>query len=297
MMVVIVVYTLILLFVDKNAVSNQCINALEQWYQHMIPALFPMMLCSSVLVDTGVSHQLGGFLSNTLLKPFRMSKSGGYCFLTGFLFGFPMGAKTTAELYAKGHITKEEAEYLLSFVNCIGPMYSIYVVHNLFENVPLSALLFGIYGVPMLYGLILRYSLYRNVQFDTENDIKQTKLSIMDALYESVPKSSKAMVYLGGYMILFQISFVTLENILRLLHFETKLLFPLLEITGGLYLLQEDISLPVIVFYTIWGGASCFLQTYSFLKPSNLSMKKYVIHKTIQAILGFLVSCLFVVAL
>lgn len=292
-MIVIVIYTVILLFVDRTAVTAQCMNALKQWYQFMIPALFPMMLCSSVLVDTGAAYKIGGILSKTVLRPFRVSKPGGYCILAGFLFGFPMGAKTVSDLYSKEMLTKEEANYLLSFTNCIGPMYTINVVHSLFKNLSLLYLFLGIYALPLLYGLVLRYTRYRNDSFYEESKYKMEFLTTIDALYEAVPKSSKSMVYLGGYMILFQISFVTLENILSILGIKTNIWYPLLEITGGLYRLSTTTGLSQILYYILWGGACCFLQTYSFLKPVKLNMKNYFLHKSIQALLGYIFALFF----
>lgn len=288
-MMVVILYTVLLLFVDGSAVSNQCIRALEQWYQHMIPSLFPMMLFSSVLVDTGIAQKMGGILATTILRPFQISKAGGYCLLAGFLFGFPMGAKTTADMCNKGQMSKEEGNYLLSFINCIGPMYTLHVIHALFPSHTILELIIGIYGLPFLYGFVLRHMKYNDIKFTNHNSARHNK-SVLDALYDSVPSASKSMVYLGGYMILFQISFVTVKHILHIIHFETKLFYPLLEITGGYYLLPSNTPLAFVLFYTIWGGFSCFLQSYSFLKPSGLSMKNYVVHKTILASLGFLLG-------
>ena len=287
-MIVIVIYTVILLFVDRSAVTAQCMNALKQWYQFMIPGLFPMMLCSNVLVDTGVAYKIGGILSKTILRPFRVSKAGGYCILAGFLFGFPMGAKTVSDLYSKEMLSYEESNYLVSFTNCIGPMYTINVVYSIFPKSSLLYLFLGIYALPLIYGLTLRYTHYRNFVFHKNTTCKMKCITTLDALYESVPKSSKSMVYLGGYMILFQISFVTLENVLSILGIKNNMWYPLLEITGGLYRLSSNTNLESILFYMIWGGACCMLQTYSFLKPVKLSMKNYFLHKSIQAILGYI---------
>ena len=288
-MIVVVLYTVVLLFVDRNGVSNQCMRALEQWYQHMIPSLFPMMLFSSVLVDTGIAEKIGCFLAGTLLRPFKISKAGGYCLLSGFLFGFPMGAKTTADMCNKGQMSKEEGNYLLSFINCIGPMYTLHVIHTLFSNYAIFELLIGIYGLPFLYGLVLRYTKYKSTNFGVYKTESHNK-SIFDALYDCVPSASKSMVYLGGYMILFQISFVAIEHLLRVFHLETNLIYPLLEITGGFYMLPKSTLLSFVLFYTIWGGLSCFLQSYSFIKPSGLSMRSYVLHKTILGSLGLLLG-------
>lgn len=292
-MIIVILYTVLLLFIDRTAVSTQCMIALEQWYQYMIPALFPMMLFSSILVDTGVAAKIGGVLASTILKPFGVSKAGGYCMLTGFLFGFPMGAKTTSDMCIRGQMSKEEGNYLLTFINCIGPMYTLQVTHTLFPKSSIVSLMLGAYLLPFLYGLVIRYSVYKNMNFESKLNNAASNVGVLDALYESVPKSSKSILYLGGYMVLFQISFVTLQHILNLLHIKTQLLYPLLEITGGLYLLPKTTSLPYILFYTIWGGACCFLQSYSFIKPSVLDMKSYFLHKTILATVAFLLASLF----
>ena len=307
-MILIILYTLILLFTDRTAAGAMCMHALEQWYETMIPALFPMMLISSILVDTGFAKKIGSILNFTVLRFLHISDNGAYCLITGFFFGFPMGAKTTADIYSRKGITKNEAEYLLCFINCIGPMYTINLIHPLFAEYALWKLLLGIYAVPLLYGIMLRYTLYRKDQFKIpgtdihspqETAPAQTALSssssLADALYESIPKCGKSMLMLGGYMILFQLFFITMEHFLRSINVVTNTLYPLLEITGGFHLLAPDTPLANILFYTNFTGFCCHLQSYSFLKPTDLSMSKYILHKlllsALSLVFGLLLSC------
>lgn len=294
-MIVIILYTLLLLFTDKTAAGIQCLNALKQWYETMIPALFPMMLLSSILVDTGFAEKIGILLNRTLLGILNISDNGCYCLLTGLFFGFPMGAKTTADILKQGRITITEAEFLLSFINCIGPMYTIHFIHKCFPEHALWKLMAGIYGLAIGYGILIRYTVYRKESFKKNKDatgitVANQPLSIPDALYECVPKCGKSILMLGGYMILFQISFVTLKHFLLSINTQTLALYPLLEITGGLTLQKQDTPLSAILFYTTFGGACCLVQTYSFLKPAGLSVQKYIIHKTILATLACLLG-------
>ena len=288
-MILIILYTIVLLFLDTNGVKNQCLIALEQWYLYMIPSLFPMMLLSNVMVDTGTAIKVGSLLSKTILKPFRISKSGGYCILSGFLFGFPMGAKTVSDLYAHGAICKKEANYLLSFINCIGPMYTLGVISVLFTEIPVIHLLFGIYALPLFYGLFLRYSLYRNAHFSENDNFQFCSLDIVDAVYETVPKSCKAILCLGGYMVLFQLMFVTFSHLTELIGYNFNFIYPLIEISGGLKRIENISNIPLVLFVSVWGGSCCFMQTYNFLKHTKLSMKNYIFHKTNLAIL----SCIY----
>ena len=200
-MILIIVYTLILLFTDRAAAGALCMQALKQWYETMIPALFPMMLISSILVDTGFAQKIGKILNHTLLRFLRISDSGCYCLLTGFLFGFPMGAKTTADMLTKEALTHKEAEYLLSFINCLGPMYTLNLIHKLFPVHNVLTLLFGVYGLPLFYGFFLRYTLHRKTDFSTKTSsiIHTHHIPLIDALYECVPKCGRSILMLGGY--------------------------------------------------------------------------------------------------
>lgn len=294
-MIVIIFYTLILLFTDRTLAGAMCMQALTQWYETMIPALFPMMLMSSILVDTGFAEKIGRLLNRTLLRFLNISDCGCYCLLTGFFFGFPMGAKTTADILKYRRISQKEAEFLLAFINCIGPMYTMNLIHSLFPAHALVKLLFGIYGLPILYGSILRYTLYRKETFsvlDASVHGADCYSTLADAMYGCVPKCGKSMLMLGGYMVLFQLSFITLGHFLRSLNILTNGLYPLLEITGGFFLLDADTSLPLVLFYTTFGGACCLLQTYSFLKPAGLSIQTYITHKLVLALIAFLVGFL-----
>lgn len=283
------------MFVDRKVVASQCLYALKQWYETMIPALFPMMLLSSIAVDTGLALKIGIICNKTLFRFLNLSDRGCYCLITGFLFGFPMGAKTTSDMLKKGAISSYEAEYLISFINCIGPMYTIHFIHALYKCYALWTFLTGLYILPLCYGILLRYTLYRTHVFQISSPIhhrknheKTTNLCFADALYECVPKCGKAILMLGGYMILFQISFIPLQYLLRSINVITQTFYPLLELTGGLMKLPTNTPLPWILFYVSFGGACCFLQTYSFIHPEGLSLRKYAFHKTILSLMAAL---------
>lgn len=293
-MIIIICYTILLLFIDRTAAIEQCLQALAGWYETMIPALFPMMLLSSILVDTGFAAKIGMLCNKTIFRFLNISDHGCYCMITGFLFGFPMGAKTTSDMLHKKSISDKEAEYLLTFINCIGPMYTINLIHALFPQHELWKLLAGIYVLPLLYGTFMRYTIYRKESFQTNQTetYYAQNLSLPDALYECVPKCGKSILMLGGYMILFQLSFVTLSHFLLSMNLPSNVFYPLLEITGGFFKLPENTTLAAILFYTTFGGGCCMLQTYSFLRPAGISVRKYALHKTILAGLSYICGLL-----
>lgn len=289
-----ILYTMLLLFIDKQSAAAQCILALKQWYESMIPSLLPMMFLSSIVVDTGTAQKIGCFCNHTIFRFLRLSDNGCYCMLAGFLFGFPMGAKTTSDMLQHQAISQKEAQYLICFVNCIGPMYLTHFVYARFSQYALWKFLFCIYGISFLYGIILRYTLYQKETFSATSLSCNEKLTLLDAMYGSIPKCCRSILLLGGYMVFFQLSFLTASHLLQSINLPSRLCYPLLELTGGLCLLPSSAPFPMLCAYITFGGSCCFLQTYSFLKPANLSVRTYLLHKIILSILSCLSGTLFI---
>ena len=68
-------------------------EGLNLWLNVMIPTLLPFLICTGILVQTGlISRLLAPF--KTLWKiVFGISPAGAYAVLVGMLCGYPMGAK------------------------------------------------------------------------------------------------------------------------------------------------------------------------------------------------------------
>lgn len=74
-----------------------------------------------------------------------------------------MGARVCAQSLQQKKISRREASWLLAFINNIGPVYFSGYVLTLFPvRTPLTVWL-GMYLLPFLYGIVLRYTLYRDL--------------------------------------------------------------------------------------------------------------------------------------
>ncbi|MBO6016043.1 MAG: hypothetical protein J6P60_05605, partial [Lachnospiraceae bacterium] len=136
---------------------------LQTWFAQMIPALLPFMILSGLLIRLDlISLFCKPF--RFLLKPlFRVSDAGIYVLVTGFICGFPMGAKNITDLYMADRLTKKEAEYLLAFTNNIGPAFFFsFVQGNVYHDTSRIPGILLQFLIPFLYGLILRHTVYRH---------------------------------------------------------------------------------------------------------------------------------------
>lgn len=273
------------------------LNGLNLWFNHMIPTLLPFMILSGIMVRMNLTEDFAGIFYPILKPVFHISANGIYCIIMGFLCGFPMGSKVISELYEREKLSKTEATLLLAFCNNIGPIYFLgFALPTMGITGKYLPYLFGMYGLPFLYGLLLRYTIYRRslsakqktISFsasqkhynkDYQNPKGKSLLCCMD---DAIISSLNSITVLGGYMIFFNllniIPYVMLSK--TTLHTLLPMVNALLEITGGLGKLNSSFplfSLTILPF----GGMSCIAQTVSILRNNDLSIQTYVIHKAV----------------
>lgn len=279
--------TLCMLLFGKLS-AKLALEGLNLWFTKMIPALLPFMILSGVLIGTGLSDSFAALFAPVLKPLLKLSDSCLYCVIIGFLCGFPMGARVCAQSYEKEKISRREATLLLSFCNNIGPIYFTGYVLGLFPVEKKGLVIFGMYGIPFLYGLLLRYTIFRQISFQTvlkKSEKKHISLgTLLTQLHAAILSGLDAITVLGGYMIfcnlLNLIPWIFLQNMPHL----AALAGPLLEITSGLSRLSfADRSWAYIVLP--FGGLSCIAQTYSCIKNTDLSLAEYIFHKLVQTML------------
>ena len=268
-------------------------QGLNLWFERMIPVLFPFMILSGIMVRLGLTEKIAFFLKPMLRPIYRVNGNVCYAIFMGFLCGFPMGAKVVAELYTNKQISNREAEYLLAFCNNIGPIYFCSFVLPLLGRKLVLPYLIGMYGIPLLYGIVLRYTYFRDldallpgIPTKKQNNLilqqPQNKLALLEAVDDAIHSSVQSILALGGYMILFN-----LLNILpRLCIGEKFILFaPLLEISGGLMVLGNRLPLYSLLVLS-FGGLSCLAQSYHCIRNTDLSIGNYTLHKIILTLLN-----------
>lgn len=282
-------------------------KGLTLWFERMIPTLFPFMVLSGIIIRMKLTGAFVKILKPLLGTLFQVRDSCLYGIVIGFLCGFPMGAHVAAQLYEQKQISRNEASFLLSFCNNIGPVYFISFALPTLSLKPGPVFLFGMYGLPLLYGLILRYTRFRDTSPKAlarelpgrDKERKQGALhaasvsdadipvSLLQALDESVYQSLFSIAKLGGYMVFFNLLFILPHLATELFSFpseKTRLwmggIGALLEITGGIGILKDQTPYLVLCLLP-FGGLSCIAQTYSMIGNTDLSIGEYVMHKTI----------------
>lgn len=297
---------------------------LDLWLHKMVPALLPFMILSGIMVRLKLTEKMAGVLHPVIGPVYRVRKNVVYCMALGFLCGFPMGARVTADLYERDMLTRREAEYLLAFCNNIGPVYFCSFVLPLLGRQLVFPYLFGMYGIPMLYGLALRYTYFKELSPEQINSSRpgtgelqccsSGKFNVPQKSVPGKPVPQKSVlrnpvprkhadclesgllaavnesVQASLHSILVLGGYMILFNLLNLpFHIlfgrEPALLSPMLEITGGLSMLGGGLPLYSLLALS-FGGLSCIAQTYSCISATDLDLGGYIRHKVILTLLN-----------
>lgn len=285
------------------------LNGLNTWFERMIPTLFPFMVLTGIIIRMQLTQSFARLFRPLLFPLLHLPGHCLYVVAMGFLCGFPMGAKIIGDMYRLRQLSKEEATYLLAFCNNIGPVFFTgFVFPFLPKTYPAVGYLFGMYGIPLCYGMFLRYYRYGKHFSSGERfalyqaPAIQKPPSFAATLDASVSSAIQSITKLGGYMIFFnllnllpQLTFNGLSTVFSGLSFATYTLqiFSglLLEITGGIVLAGS--SCPILLLSMLqFGGISCFAQTYSMISDTDIPLSSYLFHKGVQTILAFGYYCI-----
>lgn len=282
----------VLLFVIFPDIASQgAQDGLILWFNVIIPSLCPFMIISSMLVKLNVTNFISNIFYPVFHKVFKLSKNGCYPAVIGMLSGYPLGAKTTADLYKTGALPLNEAQYIISFCNNASPMFML-------EYIGVKCL--GL-SKPVIMLLIIYLSAFINAMagfcntkgetgFKENTNIKKN-YSMMEALDESILSSAVTLVKVGGYIILFSIFTKLLQGLITTNETVKILGAGILEITtGGEILAKADLPLYfkciIASAFCAFGGMSSVAQTSSAIIGTGLSNKKYVYAKLRQAVIA-----------
>ena len=243
--------------------------------QNVIPSLFPLFVTVSLAVGCGLGNVLPPETAALVL---------------GLVGGYPVGAKTVAELLHSGAIQKPEAQKLLLYCNNAGPAFVLGIAgYGVFHR---AAVGWALYGIQVLSALLLFFLLPRKKA--ARRQIRASP-SFAAVFVEAVRSGVTAMLNICGFVVLFLV-------VLRLLTAFTGLSHPLLlgavELTNGILALPADADGFVMAAALLaWGGFSVHCQTAAVLESSGLKLWPYLLVKLTQsgisAILALAVRGLF----
>ena len=307
--------------------SNSNISAVKSglslWATSIVPSLFPFFVSTELLMHTNIPIILGNILDKYMKPLFNVNGAGSFAFIMGLISGYPMGAKIACEFRKNNICSKEECERLLSFTNNSGPLFIIGTIGiSMYRSSTIGFLLFISHFLScIIVGFIFRFWKNKNNKINNKfNTIgyiqKKNSVSFSnlgEIMAESITKSISTMLLIGGFVVIFS-SIISILKTSGLINLFSSILFPilktfdidfsfaapvftgLLEITTGINSISnipcKKISQNIIFtsFLLGLGGVSVFLQVFSIVSKSDLSIKPYIYGKLLQSIFSVFIT-------
>lgn len=256
----------VLMLIYPVAYLEAALRGLAIWWDVLFPSLFPFFIISEVLLGFGIVHLIGTLLDPFMKPVFRIPGSGGFVAAMGYVSGYPIGAKLTAQLWQQKMVNRHEGERLVAFTTSSDPIFLIGAVSiGFFHNpqiVPILAI--AHYGGGFLVGIIMRYhgskdseETQHESQAPTKPRINRLKVALRamhqarvqdgrnlgELLQDAILSSLKLIIVVGGLVVFFSVFLELLTQA---------------DIMKGLYLIIEQIltviGIPPALSHSLVGG-------------------------------------------
>lgn len=300
------VVILLSIAISPNKYISVTLNAFLVWATNVLPALFPFMIFTRLLIATGYIEKSSRLFSPITKKLYNTPAISSYIFLMSILSGYPLGAKITADLYKQNKISRSEAHRICCFTSNSGPMFIVGTVGVGMLLCPLAGYIILISHIisALLNGLI--YRKYTTCELPRDYIVSDKKNE--DILTETMMSAVTSSLVVGGYIVIFCVitevlsslgMFVPIVNLLGKLGINSSLSNAIVtgffEMTKGCLLISHAsaslaIKTSICSLLISFGGLGIFFQAISFLNEFKISKKLFFVQKTTHAIIAFLIS-------
>ena len=253
-----------------------------------------------MLVYSGAAEKISKLLT-PLMKPlFGLGGSSSLAMIMGYISGYPVGAKTAADLYLSGDCSKAEAEKVLSFCNNSGPMFVIGALGSgMLKNTSIGVML---YISHIISSLIVAF-IMRPVPacpINRKKILQTKKTSLGEAFSDAVSSSALLTFNVCGFVIMFAILISFIESIgmfnalssLGIDYYLCKsVIYGFTECSGGCNAIAATFPSSLTSYMLLssvisWSGLCVHMQVLGIIRKAKLSPKLYFKGKVLSAIIS-----------
>lgn len=284
-------------------------DGLLLWFNNVLPTLLPFMIATNMLISLGFAEFLAGLLSPVTRKVFGLPGAAGFGLVAGLTSGYPVGAKTVADLKNSGKLSTQEAQHLLSFCNNAGPLFILGVIGvGMFGSVRIGYILWAAHIFSaLILGVLFRKDTscknheefsFRKVILKYQEHRRSNASSIGKVLGDAVKNAMESMAIIGGLIVFFSVVLAIFETLgssgNTIVH---GILAGAIEVTGGARRLSElEPSVSTIAsaaFVIAFGGFSVHAQTFHFTVGTGIKNGAYLLAKFLHGVFAAVITIIF----
>lgn len=251
----------------------------------VIPSLFPFFVVTALLLRLGLDSVIRVLCAPFMGPLFRLRGECAAPLLAGFLGGYPTGARSAAQLYEQGVLTREETELLLGFCNNCGIGFLVgFVGAGIFHSVRTGIMLLVVHIISALLGGVILCRVVRRKKSvpQLSCQLPVQRVSFPNALTASVSGALTSTLTVCAYIVFFRVVSALLPESLRGIS-------AAVEMVGAVASLDVNAAgFVAAAGITAWGGASVHCQTMAV--AGELSLRRHTVGKLLQTVLAVVIA-------
>lgn len=257
----------------------------------VIPALFPFMVVSSLLISLGLGELLSAPLSGWMAL-YGIGGAGASALVLGLIGGYPTGGRAAAALYREGLVSRDEAERLLAFCNNANPAFLITVLGvGVFGSFRAGLWLWLIHIAAALLTGLLTARPRRDLPRSTpQNRPAFRAAGFTSAFVSSVQSALGNILSVCAFVVVFSILSLPIRRLGGIVGTAAT---GALELFSVLPLLTPDRTGFILAAGIAgWGSLSVLCQTAALTVDTGLSLRRCALGKAVQSVLSMLLAAL-----
>ena len=285
------------LIVCRNAVTEAILKGLDQCMRVVIPSLFPFFLVVNLLLGTEFPDLLAKKFGRWMERLFHLPAVGSVAMILSLLGGYPIGAKTAAELCQQQRLDRACAQRLLACCNNTGPAIFFGLIGGtLYPDIRLPLIMYLIHILSCLMtGVLLRPD--RPPRPSPLPAASHRKGSVTQAIRSAFSSCVGISVFVVAFRIVIELTGRFIQALCPALAATPAagaILAGLLDLPNGISALQTVKPLPLQFFlcnaFVGWAGLCIHLQTRAVTEPAGLKLSWHWIGKLTQCVCAMILS-------
>ena len=250
----------------------------------LVPSIFPFMIISVFIAESGLSEKLGKLSGNICPKLFGVSRNLSAVIIMSTIGGYPVGARGISVLRENGKISKSDAVKASYFAVGAGPGFLItFVGGSLLSSREIGMCLLAAQILSVIIiGILNRFIITEKNDYNSNLELSKTSLPFTSAVTKSVISSAYGMLEMCGMVVAFSAVIGISEKL-----FADAVVYvsAALEVTTACNLLAENNSVILIAFATGFGGLCVHFQIFTALKSIKINKLLFFFYRIIQGLL------------
>ena len=291
--VLIILFLYLGIFMRPELIMESGINSINIFKTKLFPSIFPFFLLANLILELGLADKISEKLNFIIKKLFHVEGISSFIIIISIISGFPSGSSYISSCYKDKLISKETANYLLTFTHFANPLFILGTCGLVLNNMSIAYKILIIQIIAnLMLGIILRPK-----EIISFKNSKNYSSSFLEALPKAITKAVNLLLFMLGSITFFMFFSKLLSEFLNLNAFFTVIMTGILDLTSGISIvntlgLSRDLMGLIILSFITFGSFSVHIQVINNIKEQDLSYKYFFLGRIIETAIAI---CLYLV--